>query len=652
MKNEEKVNILVVDDLPEKLLVIETILEELGENIVTARSGREALRYLLDQEFAVILLDVYMPDIDGLETAALIRSRKQTAHTPVIFITALNDDVHTARGYSLGAVDYIFSPVVPEILRTKVGVFVDLFKKTRQVERQAEERIALVRAQAARAVAEKATRRSTFLAEASTSLNQSLDYDQTVRALAHVLVPALGDFAAVSLIEDAHAHRETVAALVEPGDAARVISVNGDVDLDPDLSAAIRHVLEVGEPETHAEFLGSPQGRRLLLRSPYRAFSWMVVPLEGRARPLGTLTLARSDPKRAFSSEDLKLVEDLASRASVALANARLYRAIQEDDRRKNEFLAMLAHELRNPLAPIRNAVEILRRIDREDDELDWVSDVIGRQVDHMVRLVDDLLDVSRITRGKIQLRKESVDVATVVSQAVETSRPLMETRGQTLRVDPPAEPIWVNGDRARLAQVLSNVLNNAAKYTGDGGRIQLSTAREGAHAVFRIRDSGIGIPPAMLSRIFDLFTQVDRSLDRSQGGLGIGLTVVKRLMEMHGGRVEARSDGLGRGSEFILRLPVASANGHHQGAGPAATREAAEAGRCTACRILTVDDNLDSGERSSGCCGSSGHEVRTAPDGPAALEMMETDRPDVVLLDIGLPGMDGYEVARRIRTP
>ena len=217
MTNEEKVNILVVDDLPEKLLVIETILEELGQNVVTALSGREALRHLLDGEFAVVLLDVHMPDIDGLETAALIRSRKQSAHTPIIFITALNDEVHTARGYALGAVDYIFSPVVPEILRTKVGVFVDLYKKTRQVERQAEERIALAREQAARAAAEEATRRSTFLAEASTALNRSLDYDETIRALAWLAVPALGEFAAVSLVDDPHATHATVVALTEPG---------------------------------------------------------------------------------------------------------------------------------------------------------------------------------------------------------------------------------------------------------------------------------------------------------------------------------------------------------------------------------------------------------------------------------------------------
>ena len=378
----------------------------------------------------------------------------------------------------------------------------------------------------------------------------------------------------------------------------------------------------------------------------------MVVRLEARGRPLGTLTLARSDPDRPFGEEDLKLMEDLASRASSALINARLYRDIQEDDRRKNEFLAMLAHELRNPLAPIRNAVEILRRVGREGGDLGWANDVIARQVEQMVRMVDDLLDVSRITGGKIQLRMERVDAASIISQAVETSRPLIESRRHSLRVDLPPEPIWVEADRARLAQVLSNVLNNAAKYTGDGGRIDLTAAREGGDAIFRVRDTGIGIPPSMLSRIFDLFTQVDRSLDRSEGGLGIGLTLSRRLMEMHGGAVEARSEGPGRGSEFLLRLPAV--HGPESRSEPAAgsngaSADAAEPSRRS--RVLIVDDNVDSARSLARLLRLSGHEVETAGDGPGALDQIVTLNPNVVLLDIGLPGMDGFEVARRIRS-
>ncbi len=642
MSTDEAVDILVVDDLPEKLLVIGTILESLGQNIVTARSGREALRYLLDREFAVILLDVNMPDMDGLETAAMIRQRRQTAQTPIIFITAFGEDAHSAQGYSLGAVDYIYSPVVPEILRTKVGVFVELFKKTLQVRRQAEERVALAREQAARAAAEDANRRSAFLAEASKVLTKSLDYDATLRGVARMLVPALGEFAALTLVDDRSGVWDNLVVLIDPIDQSRKKFRCAESEMDAALCEAIRRVLDTGA-SAHV-----PAGRG---EGPWGGAA--VLPLEARGRVMGTLALTGGTSGPRPVTDDRRLAEDLAGRAAIAIDNARLYRDIQEDDRRKNEFLAMLAHELRNPLAPIRNAVEILQHLGQKDGDLGWASGVIARQVEQMVRLVDDLLDISRITGGKVQLRKETIDVASVVARAVETSRPLINARGHRLGVEVPGEPILVLADRTRLAQVLANILNNAAKYTADGGEIALSVGRDGDEAVFRVRDSGVGIPPEMLPRVFDLFTQVDRSLDRSEGGLGIGLTLVHRLMEMHGGRVEARSEGLGRGSEFILRLPVASANGQHPGEGPTgatAPPEGAGPDRRAACRILVVDDNLDSARTLERLLRISGHEVCTAHDGATALGQMQTDRPDIVLLDIGLPGMDGYEVARRIR--
>jgi signal transduction histidine kinase/DNA-binding response OmpR family regulator len=701
MRNDEKIDILVVDDLPEKLLVIETILESLGQNIVKARSGREALRLLLDREFAVILLDVYMPDMNGLETAAMIRSRRQTADTPIIFITAFADEGHTAEGYSLGAVDYITSPVVPEILRTKVGVFVDLYRKTQQVRRQAEERVALAREQAARVAAEEETRRSAFLAEASQALTRSLDYDATLRGLLRLLVPSFGDLVAVVVVDDDSGLWQVHSAWHDPTDptgddmgprsflhdpgatggsptsanpglAPALVdeppvapgggnpSTLGEGDLAPGFAALIRRVLDSGT----AEFLPGPspglEGGLVVGRCIGDPKSMMVIPLEARGGALGAIALATGPSGRSFGVKDLKLAEDLASRAAIAIINARLYRNIQEDDRRKNEFLAMLAHELRNPLAPIRNAVEILRQLNRGEGELGWASDVIGRQVEQMVRLVDDLLDISRITGGKIQLRKEPSLVAPVVSSAIETSRPLIEGRNQTLEVSLPAEPLWVEADRARLGQVLANLLNNAAKYTGDGGRIGIDVRREGPDAVFRVSDTGVGIPPEMISRVFDLFTQVDRSLDRSEGGLGIGLTLVRRLIEMHGGSVQARSDGPGLGSEFILRLPAlespALLNGVHIPAladpiGRAMS--AADDGRVgpSPLRIMIVDDNEDSARSLARLLRFAGHEVDTAGDGPSALEQIEANPPDVVLLDIGLPGMDGYEVARTLRT-
>ncbi len=547
--NDDKVNILVVDDLEEKLLVYETILEGLNQNVVSARSGREALRHLLDKDFAVILLDVQMPDMDGLETAAMIRNRRQTAHTPIIFITAFSDEMHTAQGYSLGAVDYILTPVVPEILRTKVGVFVDLYKKTQQVKRQAEEHVALARAQAARAAAEEATRRSEFLAEASTVLVRSLDYEAIPRGLARQAVPFLGDLCAVTLsVENASDRWRTELAWIEAGDVpdagasprVQMASVADERDLVA-ISGLIRRVIESGESEFFSK-IERPSADRA---SPGRAIpgepvhpvgpepvrpgagfepkTALAVPLCARGRTLGAITLALRDARRAFGPDDLTLVADLAGRAAIAIDNARLYRDVQENDRRKNEFLAMLAHELRNPLAPIRNAVEILRLLNIPDDNLQWANEVISRQVEQLVRLVDDLLDISRITGGKIQLRSEPVDVSVAVARAVEISRPLIDARRHELTVTLPPQPVRVRADLVRLAQVLANLLNNAAKYTEETGRIALDVARVGDEVVFRVRDNGIGISPEMVGSVFDLFTQVNRSVNRRRGAWGSG---------------------------------------------------------------------------------------------------------------------------------
>jgi signal transduction histidine kinase/DNA-binding response OmpR family regulator len=647
MANEDKVNILVVDDLPEKLLVIGTILEGLGQNVVTARSGREALRRLLEQEFAVILLDVNMPDINGFETAAMIRSRRQTEHTPIIFVTAFGDEIHTAQGYSLGAVDYILSPVVPEILRTKVGVFVDLYRKTQQVERQAEERVALAREQAARAAAEDATRRSNFLAEASTVLARSLDYDATLRGLARQVVPFLGDLGSVTLIDERGGAPRTELAWAESaGGPVALRSLEGGVP-HPALADAIDRVTASGEPEYLPALARETPGGGAGPGPAFPLHAAAVIPLQARGRTLGTLTLAMGPSGRRYAPADLALARDLADRAAIAIDNARLYRDIQEGDRRKNEFLAMLAHELRNPLAPIRNAVQVLRMIDLRDTDLLWANDVIARQVEQMVRLVDDLLDISRITGGKIQLQREPVDVAAVVARAVETSRPLIDARRHELTVELPEETLAVDADRVRLAQVLANVLNNAAKYTGDGGRIWLTAARDGPEAVFRVRDTGIGISKEMLSSVFDLFTQVNHSLDRSQGGLGIGLTLVRRLVEMHGGNVQAFSDGVNQGSEFVIRMPALT--GPHP-PGPSTNGDRAASGASAPRRVLVVDDNDDAARSLARLLRLTGHEVTTAPDGASALAALPAFGPEIVLLDIGLPGMDGYEVAREMR--
>jgi signal transduction histidine kinase/DNA-binding response OmpR family regulator len=649
----DKANILVVDDLPDNLLVAGSVLEELGQNVVTAGSGAEALRRVLDHEFAVILLDVNMPGMDGYETAALIRRRKRSAHTPIIFITAYADEMNTAQGYALGAVDYVLSPVVPEVLRTKVRVFVDLHLMTQQVRRQADERVALAKEQAARAAAEEATRRSNFLAEASKVLSGSLDPEATVSALARLPVPFLADLGAVTVLGEHGRPWRTELAWVRPPDGqVHAATLEGSDAPHDELRAAVDRVLEGSSAVTVSgvALAYPPPGVNRASPAGPPVRSAVVLPLTARGRTLGALTLAISDPRRAASAHDLAVARDYAGRAAIALDNARLYREVQEADRRKNEFLSMLAHELRNPLAPIRNGVHLLRTAGGSDSHVREVRDMMDRQVQHLVRLVDDLLDLSRITRGKVRLQTEPLEVADVLARAVETCRPLIDERRHRLDVALPPGPLRVQGDAVRLAQVVGNLLNNAAKYTEDGGYLRLSAGREGDEAVVRVRDTGMGIPAEMLGSVFELFTQVDHSLDRSQGGLGIGLTLVRQLVELHAGKVEAHSDGPGRGSEFVVRLPLLKYEGQRTKDKDGASVGPSSFVLRTSRRVLVVDDNQDAAESLGLLLEVSGHEVRVCHDGASALRAAEEYRPEAVLLDIGLPGMDGYEVARRLR--
>ena len=321
-------------------------------------------------------------------------------------------------------------------------------------------------------------------------------------------------------------------------------------------------------------------------------------------------------------------------------------KALDDLHTRKDEFLAMLSHELRNPLSPILNAVHLLRVEGEESEGQREARSVIERQVGQLSRLVDDLLEVSRITGGKIRIRTETVDVREVVGRAVESARPLFDRRRHVLTVTMPPEPLMMEADPTRLEQVVVNLLNNAAKYTDEGGRVGLGVVRDGEAAVLRVWDTGVGIAPELLPLVFDLFTQADRSLDRSQGGLGIGLALVQRLVELHHGTVEARSEGVGRGSEFLVRLPLLPETAGRAASAPTQPAERVERGW----RVLVVDDNEDSAEMLAKLLKRAGHDVRTAYSGPAALDVAAAHLPDAVLLDIGLPGINGYEVARRLR--
>jgi PAS domain S-box-containing protein len=321
--------------------------------------------------------------------------------------------------------------------------------------------------------------------------------------------------------------------------------------------------------------------------------------------------------------------------------------ALRDADRRKDEFLALLGHELRNPLATISNGLHVLLRPDVDPENRGQVREMMAKQVHHLTRLVDDLLDVNRITRGRIQLRKQRLDLSDAVHHAVESVHPLVEDQGHELTVSLAPGPLLVEADPTRLEQILVNLLNNAAKYTRPGGRITLTADQQGGEAVIRVRDTGVGIPAELLPRVFDLFIQVERSLDRSQGGLGIGLTLVKELVEMHGGSVTAHSEGPDKGSEFVVRLPVLPRSSEK----PELPRRGAPSADGRRLRVLVVDDSRDLAQSIKILLELSGHDVRMAHDGPAALEAYRSYKPDVVLLDVGLPGMSGYEVASRLRT-
>lgn len=624
-KDQEPTNVLVVDDLPEKLLVYRTILDELGLNLVTAGSGEEALRAVLANDFAVILLDVNMPGMSGLEAAALIRKRKRSAHTPIIFLTAFTDEVRAGEGYAQGAVDYISTPVVPTILRAKVRVFADLYRMTQQVRRQAEERIALAEERSRREAAEEANRRLAFLTHAGAVLGGSLDPDQTARDTLRLALSYLADVAVLVTPPTATRGWGALCGRADGSGGALQADVGRD-GIDPELAAAVDRAFDGAATAASGDTI-------------------LAVPLRARGQVMAVLGLSRRPSGRPLPVADVPVAETLASRAAMALENARLYHELRLADRQKNEFLSMLAHELRNPLAPIRSATEVLCHGGQSPDRARWAHGVIDRQVTQLVRLVDDLLDVSRITLGKIRLASEVVDLRASVAQAVEAVRPLIDKFGHRLSVGE-VPPVYVRGDPTRLIQVFANLLNNAAKYTDPGGAVALTAAVLPAsdRVEVRVRDTGIGIGPDLLPTVFDLFTQASRSLDRSQGGLGVGLTLVRRLVEMHGGTVTAHSDGPGCGSEFVVTLPVTA---ERASARPPAAPIDRPSGSL---RVVIIDDNVDAAESLADLISMLGHESRVAHDGPTGIDAAVEFRPDVVLLDIGLPGMDGYEVARRLR--
>jgi signal transduction histidine kinase/DNA-binding response OmpR family regulator len=692
-------DVLVVDDDAKTLMAMTAMLDELSVTMVQARSGRQALMKLLEHDFAVILLDVQMPDLDGFETAELIRSRDRTRHTPIIFLTAFNQtDRQLMRGYGLGAVDFMFKPIVPEILRSKVSVFVELQKKTREVTRQAqlihdgeareaERRLADARqrweADALRAQMEIERAQAETMAKKADELARAVaERDAAASALVHsnarlallsdsanrlllglqprVLVRDVCQRLSTHLDLDVFAFRRYDATRdvlvleahegVDAGVAAELHEVSAANELSAQALRIRRRI--VIDDSAPAPATPSSSIERLGLRCG------VMLPLVSLAdeRMIGTLFFG-SRTRGRFTLEELATIQVIGDQIAIALDRDELIAQLQarnaelaDADRRKDEFLAMLAHELRNPMAPIVNALHVVghQLTTSEDTGLLRAHATMDRQVRHLIRLVDDLLDVSRITQGKIELRRERATLQGIVEQAVQIARPLIESRGHTLHVELPKTVVPLDVDVTRMTQVVSNLLNNAAKYTDPSGRIEVVAESDDEEAVIRVRDNGIGMRSDMLPRVFELFTQANHAIDRAVGGLGIGLTLVKRMVQLHGGEVLARSDGLGKGSELVVTIPRAPHEGDEElsaivckpvideGSGP--TRRL---------RILVVEDNPDIRETLKDLLEIEGHEVTLAEDGNLGVERAGSH--DVALVDIGLPGLDGYAVARAL---
>src|SRR5262245_44136239 len=574
----EKVNVLLVDDQPAKLLSYEAILADLGENLIRAESARQALDLLLKTDVAVILIDVCMPEFDGFDLVAMIRQHPRFDRTAIILVSAVfMSDVDRLRGYERGAMDYVSVPIVPEILRAKVAAFAELHRKTRQLERLNED-------------LELRVAERTRELQASAERLRASEERLSVAVAAGSVATWLWDLSADRVFGD---DRLAFFFDVPPGEAAR----------GTPLERVLAAVHEEDRPRVLTLLTRAGQGDaecviECRVRSADHALHW----IRGRGRV-----------ERDETGRPVRLPGAFVD----VTEQRRMEEALRHDDRRKDEFLAMLAHELRNPLASVRNATRIMRVQTVDDPVLRWARDMIDRQVDQLARLVDDLLDVSRITEGKIKLRMEPVDLAGVVAESAESCRPLIAGHRHELTVRIMERPLWVDGDQVRLTQVVTNLLNNAAKYQAEGGRITLVLEREGEECLVRVRDEGMGIAPEMLSQVFDLFVQAESTLHRAKGGLGIGLSLVKRLAEMHGGSVRAFSGGAGHGSEFVVRLPRRQAPPEDVPAATPAAEEAPPSG--TPLRILVVDDNCDAAESLTALLRHVGHQVFVAHDGVRA---------------------------------
>jgi len=681
----QKINILLVDDNPANLLTLETVLEAPDRNLVRASSGEEALRYLLDQEAAVILLDVHMPNIDGLETAALIRGRERTRNVPIIFLTAHDSagTSHISQGYSLGAVDYIIKPADPEALKSKVAVFTELYRKTEQVKQQAallhEKNIELESAN---------LQRLSRLVELGQQLASERDPEALLETFCHQARDIVG---------------AQYAAVIAPGGGDQ----NQFYASGFDREVALRS----GAPEISRRFLEE----RFRAEKPLRlsradgvakkirflpegalVTSFLGAPLLLHGQPRGWLYLANKLGTKRFNEADERLAATLTSQAVVAWENARLYAEAQRyaahleqeiaerkqaekeraallvreqaaraeaeaANRLKDEFLATVSHELRAPLNAVLGWITLVRNGQLDEENQARALETIERNARVQKRLIDDLLDVSRIITGKLHLELRPTDLVSVIEAAVESVRPAAVAKGVRLQMtlDPTANASQAvqlfQLDSNRLQQVIWNLVSNAVKFTGNGGRVEVRFKHFGGQAEIVVSDTGIGIAPEFLPFVFDRFRQADGSTTRKYDGLGLGLAIVRHLVEMHGGTVRADSEGQAKGAAFTIKLPLVAPNERSGKTGPLAPGSSGgpapnPSQKLYGLRVLGVDDQPDVRDLLATILRLQGAEVRTAGGVAEAMKVLDVWCPDIVISDIAMPEGDGYELMRRMR--
>ncbi len=680
MDTDEKINILMVDDSPTNLMALEAILQAPDRNLVSASSGEDALRYLLTNEVAVILMDVYMPGLDGLETAELIRGRDRSRNIPIIFLKAdSTGGRHLSRGYSLGAVDYIVKPIEPDILRSKVAVFVELFKKTQEIKRQAE----LLQEKNLELENANLTRLN-MLIDLGQELTSERDpwrvlenFCKSAREIVNSQESGIGVlngdggtlryFFRCSATCDGNVSGDGIPPLANKA-LELVIARRGTVRLNE-----LDELLQEDEPasESIRSFLGAP------IFSSGRVAGWIYM--------LNKLTAPE------FSEADERLVATMATQVAIAYENATLYTDAQlhatklqleiaerkqaeeqraemlvreqaaradaeQANRTKDEFLATLSHELRTPLTAILGWSHLVRTGKLEPVQLARALETIERNARSQSQLIDDLLDVSRIITGKLQIEPRAVDVCSIIDSAMEGVRPSFEAKGIKLEMVLDEEACFVMGDANRLQQVFWNLLSNAVKFTPEGGSVRVAVERHPPVVRVSVSDSGIGIKPEFLPFIFDRFRQADGSTTRVHGGLGLGLSIVKHLVQMHDGNVQVESGGENQGSVFSVVFPLVSASTAE--VSPNGSAKDAEASPLAAgfsrilegLRIIVVDDEADSRELVRAILTECGGEVNCCESAAEAMTAIRDWKPDLLVSDIGMPVEDGYALIKKVR--